>query len=526
MTNSIDDIDKAETIIVIGSNTVETHPVIGYKIRKAAREGKTNLIVIDPRRIKLAEVAKYYLAQDPGSDVAVVNGLAKIILDKGLADEKFIKERTENYEEYKKSLDDFPVEKVSKLTGIDKELLEKAAIDYGKAKNATIVYSMGITQHSHGTDNVKSIANLAMLTGNMGIEGGGVNPLRGQNNVQGACDLGALPNVYCGYQKVADPKSKEKMEKAWGVELSDQPGLTVTEIIDAAGKGDVNVLYIVGENPMLSDPDVNHVDKSLDNTEFLVVQDIFLSETAEKADVVLPAASFAEKDGTYTNTERRAQLLHKMIEPIGESKPDWEIAQEISNRLGYKMEFTGSSEIMDEIAEVTPQYGGMSHERLKDGGLQWPCPDKNHPGTPILHVGKFTRGKGLFAVTEYKPPIEVPDKEYPLTLTTGRILEQYHTGTMSRRNESIEELAGVAFAQINTIDADKLKVKDGSKVKLTSRRGNITCMAKVNPDIKEGVVFVPFHYAEAKANILTNKALDPVAKIPELKVCAVKVEKA
>ena len=523
MTNPISDIDESDCILVIGSNTTEAHPVIGFKIREMALQKKAKLIVIDPRKIKLAERADYHLRQKPGSDVVVVGAIMNVILNEGLADDNFIKTRTENFEEFKKSLKDFTPEKVENISGIKAADLKEAALAYAKAKNASIFYSMGITQHTTGTDNVLSIANLAMLTGNIGRPGTGVNPLRGQNNVQGACDMGALPSSLPGYQAVSSDAA-ESFGGKWGCEIREESGLTVTEMTDAAHKGKLKALYIVGENPLMSDPDIDHVKEAYEKLDLLVVQDIFLTETSMMADVVLPSASFAEKDGTFTNTERRVQLLNKAIDPVGESKPDWQTISEVAQAMGYDMKYSSTEEIMDEIAELTPIYGGINHARLKGVCLHWPCPDDENDGTPILHTKEFSRGLGKFHAVKYRPPAEETDDKYPFVLTTGRVLQQFHTGTMTRKSRGIEELAGTAIIEINPKDAKKLGIKDGQKVKIKSRRGKIEPTAKIS-DIREGTVFIPFHYAEAAANRLTNDAIDPVAKIPEFKVCAVKLEK-
>ncbi len=399
---------------------------------------------------------------------------------------------------------------------------------YASSKPAAILYTMGITQHTHGTDNVSAVSNLAMLTGNLGKPSSGVNPLRGQNNVQGACDMGALPNVYPGYQKVDNPDVRKKFEKAWGVKLDESAGLTLTEIMDAAYEGTIKALYIVGENPVISDPDSRHVEDALKKLDFLIVQDIFLTETARLADVVLPAATFAEKEGTFSNTERRVQRVRKAIDPVGESRPDWQIVCEIAKRLGGKgFDFETSSEIMDEIASVTPQYGGISHERLEAGGLQWPCPTPEHPGTMYLHGEKFgtPSGKGKFAALAYRPPAEMPDEEYPLVLTTGRSLYQYHTGSMTRRVKGLNVLRSEELVEVNQKDAETLGVANGEQVRVVSRRGEVTATAKVTDDSPAGVVAMTFHFAESPTNVVTNPALDPQAKTPELKVCAVRLEK-
>lgn len=526
MTNSIEDISKATCFIVIGSNTTETHPVISLQIKKAVTFNNAKLIVIDPREIPLCEIATLHLKQKPGTDVAVLNGIMQQIIEMGLEDKEFINKRCEGYEEFKEVVLKYTPEKVSRITSIPKELIKEAAKLYGEAERGCIIYSMGITQHTTGTDNVISIANLAMLKGFIGKEGCGVNPLRGQNNVQGSCDMGALPNVFSGYQSVADENIRKKFEDAWGVKLPDKVGLTVVEMMKNAEEGKIKAMFIMGENPLLSDPDIGHVEKALNNLEFLVVQDIFLTETAKFADVVLPSCSFAEKDGTFTNTERRVQLLNKAIEEVGESKPDWEIICKLSNLMGYKMNYNSTSEIMDEIAKLTPIYAGISHKRLKDtGGIQWPCPAKEHPGTKILHTEKFTRGLGKFIPVEYKEPKEIPDKEFPFILTTGRILPHYHTGTMTRKVEGLNQIAPSAVVEINKEDAKKLKINDGEKVKVKTRRGEIEVKAKITEKIMEGVIFIPFHFKEAAANILTNPEIDPVSKIPEFKVCAARIEK-
>jgi formate dehydrogenase major subunit/formate dehydrogenase alpha subunit len=386
---------------------------------------------------------------------------------------------------------------------------------------------MGITQHTTGTDNVKSLANLAMLCGNMGMPGGGVNPLRGQNNVQGACDLGGLPNVYTGYQKVEDPAIRGRMEKAWGVEkLPDKPGLTVTEMMEKGPAGGIKSLYIIGENPMVSDPDLNHAKKTLENMDFLVVQDIFMTETAKMADVVLPSASFAEKEGTFANTERKVQRVRKAVEPPGEAREDWTIITDLSSRMGYDMEYESAQAIMEEIAQVTPSYCGINYERLKDEGIHWPCPSTEHPGTPCLHVDQFTCGLGVFHALEYKPPAELPDDEYPMYLTTGRVLYQFHTGSMTMKSQGLNECAPECFVEIAPQDAEVYGIDDGDLLKIASRRGEIEAKARISGKAVKGTIFIPFHYAKAAANKLTNAVLDPTAKIPEFKVCAVRIEKA
>jgi len=525
MTNSIEELRRASLVFVIGSNTTECHPVIGILIRQAVVSGDSKLIVADPRRISLAKIASLHLQQRPGTDVALINAMMNVIIKEGLEDRDFIEQRTEDFDKLKEEVSAMSPDMASKITGIPAEDIREAARLYAGASSASIVYSMGITQHTTGTDNVLSLANLAMLTGNVGKECTGVNPLRGQNNVQGACDLGALPNVYSGYQAVNDPSIKDKFESAWSAELSDQPGLTVVEIMQAAAEGGIRGLYIMGENPMLSDPDINHVADALKAVEFLVVQDVFLTETAEQADVVLPSCSFAEKDGTFTNTERRVQRVRKAISPPGEAREDWRIICEVANRMGYPMSYDDASAIQDEIASLTPIYGGIAYDRLEDVGLQWPCPDREHAGTKFLHEGRFTRGKGKFHAVSFLPPKEMPDEEYPLILTTGRMLEHWHTGTMSRRCDVLNDLVPHGTLEINPDDASAIGIKNGEKVIVSSRRGRIEVPAGIMDRIKIGTVFLAFHFREHPANALTIAALDPIAKIPEYKACAVNVQK-
>jgi len=525
MTNSIKEIANASVIYLTGSNTTENHPIIALEIKKAVTKNGAKLIVADPREIELAKYATLWLRQRPGTDVALFNGLMNVIINEGLEDKEFIAQRTEGYEELKKTVLKYTPEVVEKITGVPADDIRKAARIYATAPTASLIYSMGITQHTTGTDNVLSTANISMLTGNVGKESAGVNPLRGQSNVQGACDLGALPNVYSGYQKVTDPQVREKFSKAWGVELSDKVGLTVVEILNAAYEGKIKGIFIMAENPAMSDPDLNHAREALKKTEFLVVSDIFMTETAELADVILPGVTIAEKDGTITNTERRVQRIRKAIEPIGDSKPEWQIICELSQKMGYNMNYNNPGEIMEEIARLTPIYGGIHYNRLDDGGLQWPCPDAHHPGTKYLHKDKFSRGKGKFFAVEFKEAAELPDEEYPFIFTTGRVLYHFHTGTITRRSKGLDEIYPEALVEINPQDAAELKVKDGDFVEVSSRRGKIKAKAKVTEKSGKGVVFMSFHFHEAAANLLTNAALDPISKIPEYKVCAVKVQK-
>jgi len=526
MTNSIEEIEIADVILATGTNTTENHPVISSRVKRAVRQRGAKLIVIDPREIDLVKYATIWLRQKPGTDVAVINGLMNVILTEGLLAKEYVENRTEGFEALKAVVQKYTPEYVETISGVPAEDLKTAARLYAQAKAASILYCMGITQHATGTDNVKSVANLAMLCGMVGIEGGGVNPLRGQNNVQGACDMGALPNVLPAYQPVANDEARGKVEKVWQVTLPAKPGKTIVEIVEAAHKGEIKALYVMGENPMISDPDLTHVEASLKHLDLLIVQDIFLTETARLADVVLPSACFAEKDGTFSNTERRVQRIRKAVPAPGQAKADWEIIAAIATAMGYPMAYDSAEAIMEEIRLVTPSYAGITYERIEKEGLQWPCPNTDHPGTRFLHKDRFSRGRGLFHAIEYIPPAELPDAEYPMLLSTGRVLYHYHTGTMSRLSVGSTERCPESLVEINPADAEKLGVADGGKVRLISRRGTVEAKAKITTRSDEGTVFMNFHFHEAAVNLLTNPALDPVAKIPEYKVCAVRVEAA
>ena len=525
MTNSISDIaNDSKCYFVIGSNTTEQHPVIAIKMRQAVRERGVPLIVADPRRIDLVDFAVLHLQHRPGTDIALLNGLMHVLIEENLYDNAFVETRTEGFEDLRETVEKYTPERTAEITGVPAEEITQAARLLAANRPGALLYAMGITQHIVGTNNVISCANLQMLLGNVGLPGSGVNPLRGQNNVQGACDMGGLPNVYPGYQRVTDPGVQETFQKAWGRTSNRTVGLTVTEMTNAAAEGKVRAMYILGEDPMMSDPDIHHVRECLEKLEFLVVQDIFPTETTPFADVILPGVSFAEKDGTFTNTERRVQRVRQAIPPPGEARQDWDIICDLATRMGYPMRYASPAEIMDEIASVTPIYGGVSYDRIEEVGLQWPCPTADHPGTPYLHKGTFSRGVGHFVAVDHLPPDELPDDEYPLMLTTGRVLYHWHGGEMTRRAAGLEALAPEALAEISPEDAQRLGISDGDPVRLTSRRGEVMARARVTDRAQEGVVFLPFHYAEAAANLLTNPALDPIAKIPEYKVCAVRVE--
>ncbi|MAT43370.1 MAG: formate dehydrogenase subunit alpha [Anaerolineaceae bacterium] len=544
MTNTIADIyDFAKAIFIIGSNTTEQHPIIGAKIRQAVRQKQTKLIVADPRKIDITEFATIHLQHKPGTDIPLINGLMNILINNNQHDKEFIQSRCDNFDEFSETIQHFSPTYVSRITGVPETKLYQAANLIAENHPMAVFWAMGITQHTTGVMNVFSLANLQMLMGNMGIPGGGVNPLRGQNNVQGACDMGGLPDVFPGYQKVVSEETRKKFQDAWLLTNSsnnlfpDKPGLTVTEMIHGAETGQIRALYIMAEDPMMTDPDINHVKKCLNACEFTVLQEIFPSETAEYADVLLPGSTFVEKDGTFTNTERRVQLVNKAIPNIGESKADWEITSELARRLLTienrqpigplsNWDFTSAAQVMDEIAALTPSYAGINFTRLKNGEqLHWPVKHKEHPGTPILHIGQFTRGKGIFHVTEHLPPQELPDEEYPFTLTTGRVLYHWHGGEMTRRSQSLLDIYPEALIEISAEDALQFGITDESQIKVNSRRGEVIAKAYITKRVSPGLIFANFHFpGDQNVNNLTIAALDPVAKIPEYKVCAVNIK--
>lgn len=527
MTNSIDEITDAECLFVIGTNPTASYPVLGLRIIEAVKNG-AKLIVADPREIDLCKHAEIVLNHTPGTDIALLMGMMRIIVDEGLLDERFIKERCENFEEFKRSLENFDLKTVEKITGVDGSKIVETAKLYASTKSASILYSLGITEHTHGTENVFALSNLALLTGNIGKPSTGVNPIRGQNNVQGSCDMGCLPDVYPGYQKVNNPEVLEKFQSAWNAKLDSSIGLKFPEILEAAKNGDVKALYIMGENPVTSEPDSRNIERSLENLDFLIVQDIFMSETAKMADVVLPGCSYAEKDGTFANSERRVQRVRKAVEPVGDSKPDWLITCMIAEKLGVDgFKFRDACEVYNEIAAVSPMFGGINYPRIEKEGIQWPCTDLEDEGTQILHTEEFKteNGKAKFVPLEYRPSAELPDDEYPLILTTGRSLYHYQTSTMTGAVEGLKELYGEDRIDMSPADATKLGVEDGERVKVLSRRGEIEPKIRVTDSCKPGVVFMTFHFGDAPTNIITSPALDPISKTPEFKVCAVRVEK-
>jgi len=537
MTNSIEDIaTSAKSCFVIGSNTTEQHPVIGMRLRQAAKNG-LKIIVADPRNIPLTDFAVMHLKHRPGSDIALMNSIMNVLIAEDLYDKEFVATRTEGFEQLKACVFKYTPEYAEEITGVPADEVRQAARMLAANRPGTLLYAMGITQHTTGHQNVLTTANLQMLLGNMGVAGGGVNPLRGQNNVQGACDMACLPNFYPGYQRIVDEPTQAKFKDFWGSTGPAKVGLTILEMLHAAETGQVKGMFILGENPMMTDPDINHVRKCLDSLDFLVVQEIFMSETAEHADVILPGVPFTEKEGTFTNTERRVQRVRQVVPSLGDARSDWQIicdlAKRVEDRLGTdhsqakfpSWDFDSPREIMAEINAVTPSYGGITYDRIDKVGLQWPCPNTEHPGTPILHVGKFSRGLGLFNATEWEPAKELPDKEYPFVLTTGRVIFHFHGGTMTRRSTGLDEIYPEGTVEVNPKDAQNLCIASGDLVKVTSRRGQVVAKAEVVDRPDPGVVFMTFHFKEAAANLLTNPVLDPVAKIPEYKVAAVSVEK-
>ena len=530
MTNGFDSIKEADYIFCIGSNNMEAHPLFGRKLIQAQKNG-AKLVVLDPRYTPTAKIADEYVQFKTGTDVALMNAMIKVIIDNDLQDDEFIKNRTKGFDELKETVQKYDLETVSEITHIAPEVIEELAIEYAKADKAAIVYSLGITEHSHGADNVMSTANLAMLTGNIGREGTGVNPLRGQNNVQGACDMGALPSDYVGYRKVADQETTDWFNEYYGTNLPAKPGLTLVEMMNAAHAGDLKVLYIHGEDPVLSDADIKHTKEALANLDMLIVQELFMTDTAQCADVVLPAAGWGEQEGTFTNGERRVQCLHKAQEPPEGAMLDWKIMEEIAVRMGVpreKFHYESAEEIFEEIRECAPIFAGMNRERLDTPeALHWPCPSVDDPCQPLMHKDKFAHpdGLGIFQALEHRGPVEVPDEEYPLLLTTTRVLFHYHAA-MTRRCKTLDNEVKTGFIEINTEDAKELGIINNEIVKASSRRGEIEIPARVTDDIKKGIVNIPMHFTECAANMLTNSdSFDPKCKMVELKACAIKVEK-
>jgi predicted molibdopterin-dependent oxidoreductase YjgC len=546
MTNSIREIRDADCIFITGSNTAENHPVIGYEVVRAAKSG-ASVIVVDPRRIPLVDHAALFLQVRPGTDIYVFLAMMHVILREGWVDEAFVAARTEGFEEFCASLETYTPERAALASGVTAEDIEQAARLYalgqrkdgpsqfgGERGHSAILYAMGITQRTNGTDMVKTLANLALMTGQIGKPSSGLNPLRGQSNVQGACDVGCLVDVFPSYARVTDSVKRSALAEAWSVEeLPGKVGLSIVEAMHAAAEGRVRAFYVVGENPMLSDPDTSHVEQTLRAVDLLIVQDIFPSETAQLAHIILPAAAALEKEGTFTNTERRVQRVRPVVANPGETRPDWQITAELAARFDWEMgierpgywDYSSPEAVFDELAAVTPIYGGIRYARLVGEGLQWPCPAPDHPGTPILHTAQFSRGLGKFHAVEAVDPAELPDEQYPLVLTTGRVLYHYHSGTMTRRSEPLAWREPRGYAEISAQDAAAIDLQDGYAVVIRSRRGSVRTRAKISERVAPGTVFLAFHWREAPANMLTHDfGLDPASKIPELKVAAVRIE--
>jgi formate dehydrogenase alpha subunit len=524
MTNSIMDTRSTDLFLMIGSNPDTSHPTIGMRIHQAVDRG-AKLIVVDPRKTRLAQRADHWLRIKPGTDVALLNGLMHIIIQEDLWDHRFVEERTEEFVQLQETVAAYDPELVAGITGLSVQQLQTVAALYAARGNNAIYHGMGITHYVTGTDRVKSIANLAMLCGKVGIPGGGCNPLRGQNNVQGACDMGALFNTLPGYTALDNENLLARYEEKWQVKLPRRPGKPATEVWDNILAGDIRGLYIMGEDPALADANIRHVKKALEKIDFLIVQELFLTETAQAADVVLPAACYAEKDGTFTNTERRVQRVRKAVDPPGEARPDWRIFCDLSRRMGYEMQYNSTEDIFEEIRSLLPQYRGITYKRLEEVGLQWPVPDKKHPGTPVLHTKEFVRGRGLFIPEDYVPPVEKVDEEYPLYFTTGRDLARYNFSSMTGKTPEINVICPEARAEMHPADANRFAVDDGDTVRLSSRRGSVDMKVTITDRSQEGTVFTTYNHSHTPVNLLTLDALDRLSRTPEYKLCAIKVEK-
>jgi formate dehydrogenase alpha subunit len=536
MSNTAAEVIHSDVFLVTGSNTAETHPIIALQMKAAVCNHGAKLIVVDPRRVEMVNWAALWLPEKPGTDVPLFSAMAHVIVKERLYNQDFIDRRTEGFEEFCKSIEPFTPEYAEAISGVGRNLIVQAARMYATAKNAAIYWALGIPEHSHGTDNAMSLIHLALLTGHIGRQGTGLNPLRGQNNVQGASDSGAMPWHYPGYQRVDDEVAARKFEQAWNIEpggLNRRLGLTTTEIMNAVGTGGVRALHIMGENPMMSEPNLNHTRHMMEQLEFLVAQDLFINESGAYADVFLPAASWAEKEGTFTNTDRRVQRVRKALEPRGQARADWEIICDLARRIEKKLgrphsafwAYQSPAEVLEEMGRVVPEYAGVKYRRIEEQGIQTPVWDDNHPGTPFLFAETFPRGRGKFYDIDYVPSVEMPDEEYPFILTTGRLLEHWHGGTLTRHSK-LDDLYPQARIEINPADSARLKIEDGQTVRVLSRRGTVVLRAWVTQRTTVGVVFIPMHFAEAAANLLTIDALDPLAKIPEYKACAVRVEPA
>jgi len=537
MSNAAAEVVESDVFIVTGSNTAETHPIIALQMKQAVHARGAKLIVVDPRRVEMVDHAALWLQHKPGTDVPLFSAMAQVILEEGLLNREFIAKRSENFDEFAASMKSFTPEYAEGITGVPAEKIRQAARLFARAKRAAIYWALGIPEHTHGVDNALSLVNLGLLCGHVGRLGTGLNPLRGQNNVQGASDAGAMPWHYPGYQPVDDIRVQAKYAAAWGSAPPARRGLSTPEIVGAAGRGEVRALFVMGENPMMSEPNLHHAAECLAKLEFLVVQDLFINETGALADVILPASSAAEKDGTFTNTDRCVQLVRKAVEPPGQARADWQIVSDLARRLAARTgcdlasgryagwSYAHPSEVLVEMGALVPEYRGITYDRLETNGLQWPVPEGDHPGTPFLFAEDFPRGRARFHPLQYHPGPERVDANYPFILTTGRVLYHWHGGTMTRHSK-LEEVFPQALVEINPADGGRLGVRDGEAVRVTSRRGSVIVRAHITERVGEGVVFMPFHFVEAAANLLTSEVLDPQAKIPGYKVSAVRVEPA
>ena len=525
MTNSVNEVFKTDLMFVIGSNTTEAHPIIGNKMQQAHRKGK-KLIVVDPRKTELAREADLHISLKSGTDAALINGIMHIIIEEELYAKEYVESKVERFEEVKELVSKYNPELVSKITTVPVDQIYEAARMYANAERAGIFYTLGITEHTTGTSNVMNLSNLALLCGNIGIEGAGINPLRGQNNVQGACDMAALPNYFPGYHKVLEEENVKKFEEHWNCTLNRKMGLRIPEMLDGAAEGSVKAMYIMGEDPVLSDPDANHVKHAINSLDFLVVQDINMTETAKLADVVLPATCYAEKDGTFTASERRVQRVRKAVEAPGQARIDWTILAEVSKRLGgHGFDWKCAEDIFNEIRKCIPNYSGISYEKIdRLNGVQWPCTSEDHEGSKYLHKGKFARGeRALMVPVEYEGPKELENDEYPIILSTGRAL--YHYNVMTRYSNALDGILPHELVEICAEDAAKYGLEDGDFMRVTSRRGSVVGRARITEKVKPGLIYMTFHFAETPVNQLTSAHYDPITKTAEYKVTAVNIKK-
>ena len=525
MTNSIPEIRDAEFLFVTGSNTTEAHPIIAMEMKRAVSRG-AKLAVADPRAIWLTEIADWHMQLKPGSDVWLLNAMAHVIVTEGLEDREWLEANTENFEAVRETVLRYPPEEAEKITGVPAEMIREVARGYAGTKKAGIYYTLGITEHTCGTDNVYALSNLVLMTGHLGIRSAGMNPLRGQNNVQGANDAGATPTFYPGYQRAEDQEIRDKFSEAWGVKQSDTTGLNLNEMMKAMSDKRLRGLFLMGEDIVISEPNVERVELAMNELDFVVVQDIFLNESCRYANVILPAGCFAEKDGVFANSDRRVQRVRKAVEPPGQARADWEILLDLMRRTGLEQpEYKDPGEIYAELASLAPKFAGISHERIeREGGLQWPVESVDAPSSEYLHKGGVLRGKGLFQAVEYSPPFEQSDAEYPLVLSTGRTLYHYNAATQTRRSEGLAGKQPEAFVEVHPGDAHRLGIEDGQLVDVVSRRGRVRCRAMISRQVRRHAIWMPFHFPESRTNYLTTDAGDKVTGTGEYKVCAAKIE--